>query len=209
MRALARAILQWLHSGCFPYASVPPPPDLEPLVPSPATRFGPLLPHVAWSTLDRGGQALHGLLEELGPWGVLALLGLRRTIGTIPQLPPSPSRLVESFAMPHAPESTSRLSVGARALSKHWHRSAGGSAVWGGEPKGSDEAKNRMADAVLCRLLATAVWANAFDGVGDEGAIYEVRQVEGYGARWSADGRRFRGFVEPQAWDVQRRAKQQ
>ena len=37
-------------------------------------------------------------------------------------------------------------------------------------------------------------------------AIYELRQADGYGARWSASGDTFRGFVEPQAWDVQRRA---
>jgi hypothetical protein len=28
--------------------------------------------------------------------------------------------------------------------------------------------------------------------------VFEVRQHEGYGARWSADGSEFRGFLEPQ-----------
>ncbi len=28
--------------------------------------------------------------------------------------------------------------------------------------------------------------------------IYEVRNKEGYGVRWSLDGLQFRGFLEPQ-----------
>ncbi len=28
--------------------------------------------------------------------------------------------------------------------------------------------------------------------------IFELRIMQGYGARWSADGRTFRGFLEPQ-----------
>ena len=48
----------------------------------------------------------------------------------------------------------------------------------------------------MVRLLDNASWTNCHmlpHGV----EVFEVRVAQGYGARWSADGLVFRGFLEP------------
>ena len=86
------------------------------------------------------------LLKQLGPRGVLTILGLRKTTGS-QEIPwPSIDALKEGFNKPHTvltPEEMlratkivpSKLSVGARALCKHAHRSSEG--FWG-EPRGTE-----------------------------------------------------------------------
>lgn len=81
-----------------------------------------------------------------------------------------------------------------RALAKHSIRDK--SAGWWGEARGGDADKNAAALKVLLRVLEGAVWSNCHMLPGGL-AVYEVRTVEGYGARWSADGASFRGFLEP------------
>ena len=61
---------------------------------------------------------------------------------------------------------------------------------------GGERAKNAAARREVCRLLDNAVWLNCHmlpHGV----EVFEARVQEGYGARWSADGASFRGFLEP------------
>ena len=88
-----------------------------------------------------------------------------------------------------------KLSVGGRALCKHAIR---GKDEWWGTPDGTEEDKNERARKIVIHILATATWVNihAFGGGGQDGVL-EVRQAQGYGARWSMDGAVFRGFLEP------------
>jgi hypothetical protein len=60
------------------------------------------------------------------------------------------------------------------------------------------------------KILKNAVWMNIHSlpvitdntmilmTLQHEVAVFEVRHRESYGARWSADGSEFRGFLEPQ-----------
>jgi hypothetical protein len=41
-----------------------------------------------------------------------------------------------------------------------------------------------------------------------DGEVFEARVAEGYGARWTADGAQFRGFLEPNALDGHERGWQ-
>jgi len=200
VRELSNALLLWRERGRFPWAGTATPPDLSETVPPDSSAYEPLTGLAVTAASTAAPEQLARLLVALGPMGILALLRVRRTVGT--ELLPPPVALCRSFLAPHS--GTSRLSVGARALHKHWQRSE--SHVWGAGIRGNDQAKNARAAEVLARLLHEACWINIHSGVGDHEPVFEIRQRDGFGARWAADGTRFRGLLEPQAWDVQRRA---
>lgn len=90
-------------------------------------------------------------------------------------------------------KSISKLSVGARALMKHSHRSSDG--FWG-NATGSEQQKNENAKRIAQTILRECVWVNIHKMLQSE-IIIECRVIQGYGIRWSADGT-FRGFLEPQ-----------
>lgn len=83
--------------------------------------------------------------------------------------------------------------MGARALTKHCHRSSEG--FWG-QFRGTEERKNADANAKLDQVLRDCIWVNVHIIVGKD-IIVECRIEQGYGMRWTGDGR-FRGFLEPQ-----------
>lgn len=128
------------------------------------------------------GQLATDLLRCIGPRVLVALLGLRTTIGFIPDmLPPPRSALVAAFEKLHGKGSSSRLTVGARALVKHCHR---GAESWWGECTGSEAEKSEAARRACARILDGAVWVNAHCIVHGTQLI-EYRVADGYGARWS------------------------
>lgn len=163
-------------------------------------------------------------LLSIGAAGIRDLLGLRRTAGSIDGLlPPPRAALLTALNLPHvaAPsvkrEPTSsvgerpsrskkkenlvcKLTVGGRALCKHAVRGREG---WWGCFGGTEADKNDRAETVVLRVLATATWMNlhAFGGKGGQDGVFEIREALGYGARWSADGVFFRGFLEPHMKD--------
>ena len=87
----------------------------------------------------------------------------------------------------------SKLTVGARALTKHAHRSSEG---WWGDIRGSEAMKNLNAESKMNIILETCVWINVHILPHSE-IIVECRVEEGYGIRWGVKGT-FRGFLEPQ-----------
>ncbi|KAH6770337.1 hypothetical protein C2S52_015140 [Perilla frutescens var. hirtella] len=139
------------------------------------------------------------ILSGLSYSGVQKLLGFVETVGTNPELlPPSTSTLLSTFSAPHNPDvKGSTLTNGARALAKHVDRSSEG--YWG-PLRGSDTEKNRHATNVINHLLANYSWMNMHI-VRPHGTIFEIRNDDGYGARWSVDGTKFIGFLEPYAVD--------
>lgn len=146
-------------------------------------------------------DAVDSLFELIGGKpGILFLLGHRSTVGSTDNLCPSLRCLVSSFREPHS--SNCRLTVGARALTKHCHRSG---AFWPDSVKGNDLAKNGLALETLLKILSDAAWVNCHVvPMGQDQQqlpVVEIRHHEGYGARWSvADGGTtvvFRGFLEP------------
>ncbi|XP_020584468.1 uncharacterized protein LOC110027395 isoform X7 [Phalaenopsis equestris] len=87
----------------------------------------------------------------------------------------------------------STLTDAARSLAKHTHRSSEG---WWGSFRGGDSEKNRLALEIVRRLLNECCWMNVYD-IPTHGRVFEIRVHEGYGARWSHDGSKFIGFLEP------------
>ncbi|GBG30288.1 Hypothetical Protein FCC1311_065072 [Hondaea fermentalgiana] len=144
-------------------------------------------------------KSVDALFQALGVGGVLQLLGHRMTIGTLPVLCPAVSLLLSAFEKPN--REGKPLSVGGRALAKHCTR---GAADWWGGANGNDAAKNARARARLLYILRDASWVNVHVlPAGDKQtalAVAEIRCAEGYGARWTADGKMFRGFLEPVAY---------
>jgi hypothetical protein len=140
-------------------------------------------------------------LRRLGVDGVCALLALRITAGTARGvLPPSLQQCWRAFNESHTPGS--RLTVGARALTKHWSRSS--ERFWGASLDGSDAEKNVNAVRVLARIVDDVAWLNVH-ALPHDTLVFEMRNAAQYGARWelTRDRRRceFRGFLEPQLDD--------
>lgn len=136
---------------------------------------------------------LREVLVLLGKRGIMDLLGLRKTVGSREVFPPSRERLMASFKEKHTPKS--ELWVGARALSKHYHRDE--STSWWGNCAGKEQEKNEHALGRVTDILDNAHWIN-IHWLPQDIYILECRQGDGYGARWLADGSSFRGFLEPQ-----------
>ncbi|XP_021821592.1 uncharacterized protein LOC110763145 [Prunus avium] len=139
--------------------------------------------------------SLARMLFGLSLGGLQGLLGLAHTTGSTPDaLPPPTSTLLSSFVLPYKLNvEGSTLTHGARALAKHAHRSS--SKYWG-SLDGSDSNKNRLALDVISRLMTHCCWLNVHS-VQPHGVVFEIRVAEGYGARWSEDGSKFIGFLEP------------
>ncbi|XP_011091624.1 uncharacterized protein LOC105172005 isoform X1 [Sesamum indicum] len=139
------------------------------------------------------------ILSGLSYSGIQKLLGFVQTIGTNPEsLPPPSSTLLSTFLAPNNPDvKGSTLTNGARALAKHANRSSEG--YWGA-PRGNDSEKNKHAMDVIIRLLTQCSWMNMHI-VPPHGIVFEIRNDDGYGARWSGDGTKFIGFLEPYTVD--------
>ncbi|XP_052136079.1 uncharacterized protein LOC127754552 isoform X2 [Oryza glaberrima] len=135
------------------------------------------------------------LLAGLGSDGLGRLLGMVKTAGTVQDgLPPPRSVLISSCMKLHQPNVNGcSLTDAARAMAKHVHRSSDG---WWGSFHGSDVKKNQLASEIIDRLLRECCWMN-IHLTQPYGPVYEIRVHEGYGARWSQDGSKFIGFLEP------------
>ncbi|CAA6660300.1 unnamed protein product [Spirodela intermedia] len=132
--------------------------------------------------------SMSALLSGLSYEGINCLLGMAHTVGTIPDaLPPPRSALLSSFILSRGPD------VSARALTKHVCRSSSG---WWGNLTGNDTDKNQFSLSVIDRLLNGCSWMNTHATQSLE-HVFEIRVEEGYGARWSRDGSKFIGFLEP------------
>ncbi|EFJ11351.1 hypothetical protein SELMODRAFT_126335, partial [Selaginella moellendorffii] len=155
--------------------------------------LGVLALHVSQPIQPR--NAVTALLQSLKVEGVASLLGLRATKGTlVSALPPPRSRLLASFLARNSESvPSSKLTVGGRALAKHVNRSSAG---WWGACSGTETAKNKIALKAVCRIIDQASWMNIHH-LPQSTHIFEIRVQDGYGARWSSDGKQFRGFVEP------------
>lgn len=144
-------------------------------------------------------KCLADVLSGLRCEGVGGLVGMVHTAGTVADaLPPPRSSLVASCMNPLRPDVKGCfLTDAARALDKHVNRSSEG---WWGRLCGSASVKNSHAMEVVNCLLNQCCWMNAHMLQPNEG-VFEIRVREGYGARWSLDGSKFIGFLEPYAED--------
>lgn len=151
------------------------------------------------------------------------LYGLAYTTGSaIGWAPPSVEMCRTAFEAPNS----AGLTAGARAWSKHFHRSRkfpkveqtekvvmkraeDVSAGWWGRPSGPVAGINKNALEILNKVMGNASWRN-LHWLPHQVLVYEVRVREGYGMRWSQDQGTavedkgpnarewiFRGFLEP------------
>ena len=120
--------------------------------------------------------------------------GLALTIGSaLGQFPPSADQCLSAF------QATNKvgLTAGARAWSKHAHRSAFeetqsfennpskvDSIGWWGSPRGSVSIINDKALSLFWKVTNATTWRN-LHWLPHDVLVYEVRVVEGYGMRWS------------------------
>ncbi|KAJ8520025.1 hypothetical protein ONZ45_g3065 [Pleurotus djamor] len=137
--------------------------------------------------------------------------GLAYTVGSaLGSIPPSTEECLEAFTLPNK----AGLTAGARAWSKHAHRSYGDEAVppdvsssaeeptdaktakkkkkmelpsgWWGRPSGPVKDINERALELFWRIMNNATWRN-LHWLPHQVLVYEARVEEGYGMRWSQD----------------------
>ncbi|KAJ7230392.1 hypothetical protein GGX14DRAFT_529926 [Mycena pura] len=149
---------------------------------------------------------------ESDPLALHLSFGLAYTVGSaLGSIPPSTDACRAAFVAPNAVG----LTAGARAWSKHAHRSQtpevaapddrGG---WWGTASGPVAVINEKALALFWKVMQSVTWRN-LHWLPHQILVYEVRVAEGYGMRWSQDRSVvrdsedqmpewvFRGFVEP------------
>lgn len=158
-----------------------------------------------------------GTIEDEDALTVHLFHGLAYTIGSaLGSTPPTQEQCLSAFLV----QNKVKLTAGARAWSKHAHRSAKTPDVteedtdtsidkskkkkkqeppsgWWGRPFGSVVSVNERALALFWKIFDEATWRNLHwlpHGI----LVYEVRVHEGYGMRWSQD---LSGLLEDGGWN--------
>lgn len=134
--------------------------------------------------------------------------GLVRTLGTIFYYSP-PLDDILRFSFNKVCNIKTKLTVGAKALSKHYQRNGYSKDIkclkkssephkfWN-NPVGNEIEKNNLATKTLDYFLSVKFWKNIFI-LNKNKIIFEIRNKEYYGIRWKInDDIKFIGFVEPQ-----------
>ncbi|XP_078342093.1 uncharacterized protein LOC144627941 [Oculina patagonica] len=201
---ISKKLYQWMENGEFPVKS-----EVCGLLTEGrfveerkeiAEKVSPILKalKISWTEITDAEKShqLTSVIKILGVRGLLDLLNIRHTQGSVDIFPPPLATLIASFNEKH--KLNANLTVGARALSKHCHRDV--TSEWWGACVGCEQAKNEHANTIVMCILGDASWINIHKLPHDLKVI-EVRCAEGYGARWSYDGKVFRGFLEPQMED--------
>ena len=167
--------------------------------------------------LFQGGQLALQTELQTSPLSKHLLHGLAYTVGSaLGSDPPTREECLSAFT---ASATNTGLMAGAKAWSKHAHRSSdadSGVGWWGGQPKGPVASINDRALVLFNKVVDNATWRN-LHWLPHQVLVYEVRVEEGYGMRWSQDRGQlvvdegaggsvdttlrapwmFRGFVEP------------
>jgi len=200
-RELAKVIGLWKRSDLFPiqFSRMKHLEETE----DDTTRMNELTPRVLSLLSDWFGSSKQQrfdialkLLQLFKVRGVLTILRVRKTKGSVNVFPPSCKEMIASFNSSHSEKSPGVfLTTGARALSKHYFRSRNG---WWGKNTGSDPQKNKQAEDILINIIKNCKWLN-IHLLPHQLIIFETRLKEGYGVRWIGDGTDFRGFLEPQS----------
>ena len=128
---------------------------------------------------------------------ILTFLGIRKTKGSIDNyLPLDKNIIIGKFK--ELNNEKSKLTVGAKALCKHSHRSVTES-FWP-DQGGKEIEKNEKAEKMLNLFINECVWIN-MHLLPHNLIIIELRIDKGYGIRWQVNDGMFRGFLEPQMDD--------
>ncbi|MDQ1094980.1 MULTISPECIES: hypothetical protein [Chryseobacterium] len=130
-------------------------------------------------------------LEEVPFWHWLNILGQRITPASIRDeraVPPLRPVLIEACQKMY----NSEITVAQRAWEKHTGRL--NDPFWG-EVKGSNNEKQQVVMDKIHYILDHQTWWNTFFHYRHE-LVFEVREREGHGIRWSRNGNSLIGFLE-------------
>jgi len=122
---------------------------------------------------------------------ILLILGQRLTSASQRDengIPPAKEILLESCFEPFNKE----ISIAARAWEKHVGRKK--DSIFG-EIKGNTIQKKEKVEELIHYMISHKTWWNIFYHY-KHGLVYEIRVQNGQGLRWSADGKKFIGFLE-------------
>lgn len=122
----------------------------------------------------------------------LIVLGQRLTSASIRNenaVPPLNSVLIEACKVPFNEE----ITIAQRAWEKHTRR-MNGDDFWG-EVKGNNQQKQEKVMQKIQYILENRTWWNVFFHYKHE-LVFEVREKEGHGIRWSHGGTKLIGFLE-------------
>lgn len=131
------------------------------------------------------------LLEEIPFENWLNILGQRLTSASLRDenaIPPLENLLIESCRKPFNNE----VSMAQRACEKHIGRID--DRFWG-EIKGNNQQKQQKVMEKITYIIENKTWWNVFYHYKHE-LVYEIREKDGHGIRWSQDGTRLIGFLE-------------
>ena len=144
--------------------------------------------------IDIYNYLINNIFINFTPRDILTFLGIRKTKGSIDNyIPLDKNILISKFK--ELNNQKSKLTVGAKALCKHSHRSVTES-FWPGQ-EGKEIEKNQNAEKMLNLFLEECVWIN-MHLLPHNLIIIELRIDKGYGIRWQVNDGMFRGFLEPQ-----------
>ncbi|PWN65035.1 hypothetical protein C1631_020720 [Chryseobacterium phosphatilyticum] len=131
------------------------------------------------------------LLEVIPFEDWLVVLGQRLTSASIRDetaVPPLNSILIKACSEPFNNE----ITIAQRAWEKHTGRMHNN--FWG-EVKGNNQEKQEKVMAKINDILEHATWWNVFFHYKHQ-LVFEVREKEGHGIRWSHGGTKLIGFLE-------------
>lgn len=133
------------------------------------------------------------LLEEIKIRGLLTILGVRTTQASCDMFLITKDELMRMINVIYCKNNRkSSISVGARALSKHYDRNKDN--FW--FCNGSEEMRNQQAIEVFKKITSDAAWIN-IHYLPNKTTVLEIRNYSGYGMRWNYNGE-FRGLIEPE-----------
>lgn len=121
----------------------------------------------------------------------LNVLGQRLTSASIRDenaVPPLRETLIDACCQPFNNE----ITIAQRAWEKHTGRMD--NQFWG-EIRGNNQQKQEKVMEKICHILDNRTWWNVFYHYKHE-LVFEVREKEGHGIRWSHGGKKLIGFLE-------------
>lgn len=133
--------------------------------------------------------------EDIGPRGIMTLLGFRITSGSCVDIIFSKEELLRMFNLTYQKlnrQSQTNISLGGRAVSKHYDRKK--DPFW--FCKGTEQERNNKANEIFFNLLDECIWINVHF-LPNQNKVLEIRNRLGYGMRWNYAGN-FRGLIEPE-----------
>jgi len=141
---------------------------------------------------EGSGERLVECLEELSFEHWLNILGQNITSASRRDesaIPPLKNSLIESCEKPFNTE----ITMAQRAWEKHAGRTD--DPFWG-EVHGNNKQKQAKVMEKINHILDNRTWWNVFFHYRHE-IVFEIREKEGHGLRWSHSGTRLIGFLEP------------